>query len=457
MKSIKPLSLIFIIISLLGYIFLYYGIDRTEFFSLIISVFILGLIYFYWLKNKSLTVKMILVIGVLFRVVLLFDTPNFSDDFYRFAWDGKLQTQGINPYLQTPTQLVAESTDFKVEETHDLYLNLNSKEYFTVYPPVNQSFFALAELASNGSIYQTVIWMKVIILLFEIGLFYILFLILKRLKLPETLSQIYFLNPLVIIELTGNVHFEGVMLFFLMLGLLMVLRNKIWLTGIALGLAVSVKLIPLLILPLFLPLLGWKKSTKLYVALGITFILTLLPFITTELIDNFSQSVNLYFQTFEFNASVYYLLKDISYITIGYKSSLLGMLIPLFVFCFAMYLVIKLYKESKVGEVPFKLFIQKAAVLLFIYYMLATTVHPWYVINLVVLSVFLNSRVYLLWSLTVFLSYFAYSSYILNFAPDQDFHQYNWYYFIIALEYLALVFFVIFERRKSNQNLKINL
>ena len=151
------------------------------------------------------------------------------------------------------------------------------------------------------------------------------------------------------------------------------------------------------------------------------------------------------------------MLKEISYLYIGYKSSLLGVFIPLFVFIFALYLMFSLYKQSREIEFPFKLFIQKATTLLFIYYLLATTVHPWYVINLVVLSVFVNSRIYLFWSLSVFLSYFAYSNYVLNYAPSQDFHQYYLYYIIITIEYMALLIFIIFEKVKFNKILTTTL
>ena len=42
------------------------------------------------------------VTGILLRVVLIPMFPNWSDDIYRFLWDGYLWNAGINPFDHLP-------------------------------------------------------------------------------------------------------------------------------------------------------------------------------------------------------------------------------------------------------------------------------------------------------------------------------------------------------------------
>ena len=68
------------------------------------------------------------------------------------------------------------------------------------------------------------------------------------------------------------------------------------------------------------------------------------------------------------------------------------------------------------------------------YLFVSTTVHPWYITFLVLLTVFTEYRFALLWSGLVVLSYFAYSN------PDYIEHL-----GILAFEYIAVFTFMIYE------------
>jgi exodeoxyribonuclease VII large subunit len=68
-------------------------------------------------------------------------------------------------------------------------------------------------------------------------------------RLAGQLAGIYALNPLIIIELTGNLHPEAIMILFLVLASILALSNRIALAAIPFGFAVSTKFIPVLFIP----------------------------------------------------------------------------------------------------------------------------------------------------------------------------------------------------------------
>lgn len=452
MKPSFFLKYVLVVLSLVWYVIVYHFLDRHEFWFFISGIAILGFSYFYWIVKNSFGPKEIIVLAVLFRSVFLVGTPNLSDDYYRFYWDGSLIA--ANPYEHTPQEYKNFMQGELSDELQEAYPLLNSQTYFSVYPPVNQLFFKSAFFLAQGSLSWFVFYLKLFIFFFDIALIFLLIQFLRRLMLPIALAQVYALNPLVIIELTGNLHFEGVMMFFLIAGVYFLWRNKVVWASLAIGLSIGVKLIPILILPLILPLLGIKKSIKLY--LGIIFFLVVvsLPFLSSTILHNFSESIALYFQTFEFNASFYYLAKQLSIYLLGYKSYLVGNVLSFLVFMFIISLCFILWKKHpKPLENSFRvsLFMKYAGYSFAFYYLLSSTVHPWYLINVVALSVFSFSRSYVLWSLLVFLSYFAYSSSVRAHAPNLDFNLYSPYYYFIVVQYGVVLFLFIFDASKKKQ------
>ena len=81
---------------------------------------------------------------------------------------------------------------------------------------------------------------------------------------------------------------------------------------------------------------------------------------------------------------------------------------------------------------------QSFLVVLSIYFFTSTTVHPWYVINLVLVGIFTKYNYPIIWSLTAILSYSAYS--------NSEFKEHFW---LIGLEYSIVILFFIFERFRN--------
>jgi uncharacterized membrane protein len=255
------------------------------------------------------------------------------------------------------------------------------------------------------------------------------------------------LNPFIIIELTGNLHFEGVMIFFLVWSLYLLHIGKWAWAGILLALSISVKLIPLIFLPLFFQwflkrensktkeastLLNLIKLISFYaITIGITLLL-FAPFYSSEFINNYSKTVALWFQTFEFNASIYYVARSIGYAFRGYNEiAIIGKITSIVVVLFVIGLTI--FRKN----ISTKQLITAMLLGLSFYYFTATTVHPWYIATLLILSIFTKYRFPLVWSFVIILSYLAYIN--LNKADKSE------NLWIIALEYFVVYGVFIWE------------
>ncbi|MDO1499006.1 hypothetical protein Q2T40_01240 [Winogradskyella maritima] len=94
---------------------------------------------------------------------------------------------------------------------------------------MNQFIFGLSSLIGGNSILGSLVIMRGGIIMADIGILYFGRKLLKNLNRSPQLIFWYFLNPLVIVELTGNLHFEGVMLFFFITAMyLLSMKSGIW-------------------------------------------------------------------------------------------------------------------------------------------------------------------------------------------------------------------------------------
>ena len=393
-----------VFLAVISYFYLGYFIERQQ-FDLLFGLYFLVFSSFIYLIKYYNNPKNLFVIGIVFRAIFLLATPFLSQDFYRFIWDGRLIVAGINPYEYLPDEIINSIANFSDSRLLFDKMGGLSASHFSNYPPINQLFFAIAAVFAGKSILGSVLVFRIIIVLTDVGIYYFGQKILVHFNQNPNKIFMYFLNPLVIIELTGNLHFEGVMLFFLVLGFYFLIKNNWVLSALFIAISISVKLLPLLILPLFWQKIGIKKSIVFYgLIIGFN-ILFFLPFVNNHLISNYLETISLWFINFEFNASFYYVIRAIGFYFKGYNIiGSVGKIIPIISI-----LTILFYAFFKKNN-TLDLIINNALIVLTIYLLLSTTVHPWYVINLVLLSVFTNYKYAIAWSFTVFLSYFAYSN-----------------------------------------------
>ncbi len=424
LKAKNNTSYILTLLSLIIYLSFGYFTQRTGFYFVFVQYTLLFACFLGLYKLEKENVRFLKQLSFLFRALLLFSIPNLSNDFYRFIWDGRMIISGYNPYLSLPEVWVATQPDI-IANAKELYTGMGTMNgsNYTCYPPINQLGFLIPALLFSKHVLGSTVVMRILLILADLGTLYYGKKILERLNMSVSTIFLYLLNPFIILELTGNLHFEGVMIFFL-LGSIYFLTIRYWkCSALFLAMSVCVKAIPLLFLPLFFRQLSFKQFVYFGLLTVGTIAMLFVPFISEELVNNFMQSINLYFQNFEFNASIYYIIREIGYHNVGYNIiQTVGKVTPFIII--TVIGILALLKHNK----NIKFFLHSLLFSISFYYFLSTTVHPCSIALPLIINVFTPHFKYpLIWS---FMMIFSYSAYI-----TPEYHENLW---LVAIEYIAV-------------------
>ena len=445
--KLNKIPLLLVLLSFLFYGTFAYDLVRTDYTKLIILYSALFVLFYKLVQHFKSNTQFLTYLAFGFRAVFILAIPNLSQDFYRFIWDGRMILEGINPYLFTVESFISQG-NFPVAEAQALRAGMGAlnASHFTNYPPINQLCFTIAALFAGKSILGSVFVMRLLIIAADFGTLHFGKALLEKLNIPIYNIFWYILNPFIIIELTGNLHFEGVMIFFLVWSLYLLYIGKWQFAALVLALSISVKLIPLIFLPLFFQwfmkrndkdketstVLNFTRLIVFYAIIIMTTLLLFVPFYSSEFIHNYSKTVALWFQNFEFNGSIYYIAREIGFLFRGYNEiAIIGTVTPILVILFV--LIITFFRRNRT---PIALITAMLLVLSF-YYFTTTTVHPWYLATLLILSVFTKYKFPLVWSFVIILSYLAYVN--LNKADKSE------NLWLITLEYAVVYGVFIWE------------
>ncbi len=371
-----------------------------------------------------------LVVAVVLRLLLLPAVPALSDDVWRFLWDGRLLAQGISPFAHLPAWYLEPGHELP-GLTAELYGRLNSPAWFTIYPPVAQWVFALSAWLSPNDALGSIVVLRLFLLACELGTLWLLYALCRHFGLAPRQVLWYALNPLVIVEITGNLHFEGAMICFALLSLWLAVQQRLWASAAAMSLSVASKLLPLMWWPFFIRRWGWRRAPAWFAVSILLIALLFAPLVWGPLWAHFGESLDLYFRKFEFNAGIYYLVRWLRYLQLGYND--IARIGPALALAAGIGILLMAWRDRRTDWASLP---QSMMWALTWYLLLATTVHPWYLTTLVALAALTPWRFPIAWSALAVLSYHAYAA-----TPVQE------KMWVVALEYALVSGWLLWEWR----------
>ena len=184
--------------------------------------------------------------ALVFRVVAALGEPSLSDDVYRYVWDGRVQAHGVNPYRSAPDD---PDLAWLADGAH---ARINHPELRTIYPPLAEIAFATLGVLGLGAR-----GFQIAFGLVDFAVVLALARLLALRGLPRERVVLYAWNPLAIVEAAGSGHVDSLGALLVVLGVTALLAARRGWAALALGAAIQVKLVPLLLAP------GWLARFRI--------------------------------------------------------------------------------------------------------------------------------------------------------------------------------------------------
>jgi hypothetical protein len=246
-------------------------------------------------RNVSRRVVVIgLVLAAVWHIEFLRVPPGADDDIHRYVWDGRVQRLGYNPYIVVPSDPALGALHTPETRT------LNNPYLPSPYPAGAQLFFRAVT-----AIHESVFTLKVAFAVCEFAIVFVLLDLLRCTRQGAHLVLAYAWNPLLAIEVAGSGHVDIVGALLLLVSAAALVRRWRATAAVALGLAIAVKLLPVVLLPLY-----WKRVRVRDAALAAAVLgLLYAPFLSHGGIP--TGSLGTYVQSFRFNGPLFAALDQV--------------------------------------------------------------------------------------------------------------------------------------------------
>jgi len=315
-----------------------------------------------------------LAVSALWHFQFLRMPPGVDDDIHRYVWDGRVQRLGYNPYIVVPSDPALAGLHTPETRT------LNNPEVPSPYPAGAQLFFRAVT-----SIHESTFALKVAFVICDFAIVFVLLDILRRTRQGEHWVLAYAWHPLLAIEVAGSGHVDIVGVLLLLVSAASLVRRWRAVAAISFGLAVAVKFLPIVLLPLC-----WKRVRLRDAALAaIGIALLYVPFLNHGRIP--IGSLGTYVQRFRFNDPVFATLERVA--------------APQFVAGLALLVgfLTAIWMRKKPAEGSAEAFAWPMAASLFC----APVVYPWYLLWILPFLRSTSTLPILVWTLSILPTYYV--------------------------------------------------
>ncbi|PJZ47589.1 hypothetical protein CH362_18300 [Leptospira saintgironsiae] len=208
----------------------------------------LSIVYGFLFLSKTFETspRLSFVLGLILRIVLIFSTPIFEDDWARYLWDGWISSEKGSPYGITPESFFGELDPTRTE----ILSRINHPDWPTIYGPVLEIYFYLIHILFPWKLWA----LKLFLLVPDILLFFLI-----RTKYGIGSSSLYFWNPILIKEVFLNSHPDIIGILLLFYSFYLAEKSRFRLSFFIWGLSISVKGFGILLFP-FLLKSHWDKN-----------------------------------------------------------------------------------------------------------------------------------------------------------------------------------------------------
>jgi alpha-1,6-mannosyltransferase len=236
-----------------------------------------------------------LLLAVVWHIPFLLQAPGPDDDVHRYLWDGRVQGLGYNPYLVVPNDPAVSALHTPETRT------LNNPEVPSPYPAGAELFFRTVT-----AIHESVFALKIAFVVCDFAIVFVLLDILRRNGQAAHLALAYAWNPVLVVEVAGSGHIDIVGALLLLLSVAALGRRWRTVAAVAFGLSVAVKLLPIVLLPLYWRRVRVRDGALAAIVVGLLYV----PFLSPGRIP--IGSLGTFVQRFRFNDPMFAMLEHVA-------------------------------------------------------------------------------------------------------------------------------------------------
>jgi alpha-1,6-mannosyltransferase len=349
--------------------------------SFIIPLAVAGIAYLLAIRELFSTPRLphrVIVVGLvlaaLWHLPFLLMTPGLDDDVHRYVWDGHVQRLGYNPYIVVPSDPALSGLHTPETRT------LNNPDVPSPYPAGAQLFFRAVT-----AIHESIFAFKIAFVVCDFAIVLLLLNALRRGGQGEHWVLAYAWYPLLAINVAGSGHIDIVGVLLLLVSVAALVRRWRAAAALAFGLAVSVKLLPIVLLPLYWRRVRMRDAALAAIVVGLLYV----PFLNHGRIP--IGSLGTYVERFRFNDPVFATLERVAapQVVVG-LAVLVGFLTAI-------------WMRRKSAEASSDAFAWPMAASL----LCAPVVYPWYLLWLVPFIRSTSTVPIMIWTLSIIPTYYV--------------------------------------------------